>query len=115
MTSSLADTALCHLDDLPDGASRGFDPQAVGRDTMFIVRQGDQLHGWRNACPHINGAPMAWRKDAYLSADRQQIVCYAHGARFEIDSGLCVLGPCLGQRLEPVSLRTAADGQVYLA
>jgi nitrite reductase/ring-hydroxylating ferredoxin subunit len=105
---------LCHLDALPDGHSRGFDPEATGRDTVFVVRQGLRLHAWRNACPHIDGAPMAWRKDAYLNAERRRIVCNAHGAQFEIDTGLCTLGPCLGQRLTPVPLILSPTGEVQL-
>lgn len=105
---------LCHLDDLPDGHSRGFDPHASGRDTIFVVRQGHALHGWRNACPH-HGTPMAWRRHAYLNAARDRIVCGAHGAQFEIATGLCTLGPCLGQSLAPVALTLRDDGEVHLA
>lgn len=105
---------LCHLDDLPDGGSRGFDPRASGRDTLFVVRRGRALHGWVNACPH-HGTPMAWRKDEYLDAAREHIVCAAHGAQFEIASGLCTLGPCLGERLTPVTLTIDDDGAVRLA
>lgn len=103
---------LCRFGELPDGHSRGFDSQGTGRDQLFVVRQGDVLHGWRNACPHVDGAPMAWRKDAYLNAARDRIVCAAHGAQFEIDSGVCRLGPCLGQRLQPVPLQVDAHGDV---
>jgi nitrite reductase/ring-hydroxylating ferredoxin subunit len=105
---------LCHLDDLPDGDSRGFDPDASGRDTMLIVRQGGVLHGWLNACPH-HGTSMAWRKDAYLNAARDRIVCSAHGAQFEIHTGRCTIGPCLGQALTPVPLTIDDDGGVHLA
>lgn len=105
---------LCHLDDLPDGDARGFDPRATGRDTMLIVRQGRALHGWLNACPH-QGTPMAWRKDAFLNAARDRIVCSAHGAQFEIPTGRCTLGPCLGQALTPVALIIDDDGEVHLA
>lgn len=104
---------LCHLDDLPDGGSRGFDPQATGRDTLFIVRRGQALHAYANACPH-HGTPMAWRKDAYLNAAGDRIVCAAHGAQFEIDSGLCTLGPCLGDRLTPVALSVGVDGDLHI-
>lgn len=103
---------LCRFDELVDGQSRGFDPQGAGRDLLFVVRQGVALHGWRNACPHVDGAPMAWRKDAYLNAARDRIVCSAHGAQFDIDSGLCRLGPCLGQRLQPVPLQIDPHGDV---
>lgn len=104
---------LCRLEELPDGESRGFDPRNVGRDTMFVVRHGANLHAWQDACPHIDGVPMAWRKDAYLNAARDRIVCSAHGALFDIATGYCTLGPCAGQYLQPVRL-TVEAGTVYL-
>ena len=82
---------LCDFDELPDGASRGFDPRRTGRDTMFVVRQGRSLHAWLNACPH-HGTTMPWRRHAYLNAAADRIVCSAHGALFEIDTGQCTLG-----------------------
>jgi nitrite reductase/ring-hydroxylating ferredoxin subunit len=100
---------LCRLDDLPDGRSKGFDPLNEGRDTMFVVRQGDRVHGWRNACPHYDHARMAWKKDEFLNGDRSQITCSAHGAMFDIASGECTIGPCLGLRLTPVPLTLQAD------
>ncbi len=105
---------LCHLDDLPDGGARGFDPRASGRDTVFVVRQGEMLWGYENACPH-HGTPLPWRKDAYLNAAGDRIVCAAHGALFEIDTGVCTLGPCLGDALTPVSLTLHDDGELHLA
>ena len=78
---------LCRLEELPEGESRGFDPLGDGHDTMLVVRRGNRLHAWRDACPHINGAPMAWRKDAYLNAGRDRIMCSAHGALFDIVTG----------------------------
>ena len=80
---------LCHLDELPDGGSRGFDPQATGRDTLFVVRRGPALHAYVNACPH-HGTPMAWRKDAYLDGTGEHIVCAAHGAVFAMADGRCL-------------------------
>lgn len=74
---------------------------------MFVVRHRGRVQGWRNACPHVYGAPMAWRKDAYLSADAQHIVCSAHGAQFNIDSGLCTLGPCVGESLTQLDVHEA--------
>jgi nitrite reductase/ring-hydroxylating ferredoxin subunit len=105
---------LCHLRDLPEGAARGFDPRGEGRDTMFVVRR-QGLHAYRDACPHWQGAPMAWRKDAYLSGDGERIVCHAHGAQFDIATGACVLGPCLGQSLTPVPLIQTDGGEIHVA
>jgi nitrite reductase/ring-hydroxylating ferredoxin subunit len=104
---------LCHLDELPDGHARGFDPRGSGRDTLFVVRRGRTLRAYRNACPH-HGTPMAWRKDAYLNAAGDRIVCAAHGAQFEIDTGRCTLGPCLGDTLDALALTLLDDGAVHL-
>jgi nitrite reductase/ring-hydroxylating ferredoxin subunit len=103
---------LCRLEEIPDGDSRGFDPLLEGRDTLFVVRRGSALHAWRDACPHIDGAPLPWRKNAYLNAARDRIVCGAHGALFDIVTGLCTLGPCLGQSLEPMTVELDG-GAIY--
>jgi nitrite reductase/ring-hydroxylating ferredoxin subunit len=105
---------LCRIDEIPDGESRGFDPHSEGHDTMLVVRRGNALYAWRDACPHISGVPMAWRKDAYLNAARDRIVCSAHGALFDIATGLCTLGPCLGQSLEQMTVTVGPDAAIYL-
>jgi nitrite reductase/ring-hydroxylating ferredoxin subunit len=104
---------LCRLDELPDGGARGFKRHGGGRDTLFVVRRGERLNAYLNACPHVDGAPMAWRRDAYLNGDGSRIVCAAHGAQFDIDNGQCTLGPCLGQSLTPVPLDVDAEGGVH--
>jgi nitrite reductase/ring-hydroxylating ferredoxin subunit len=105
---------LCREGDLPDGQSRGFDPAGIGQDSVLLVRQGHRVFGYADACPHHGGTPMAWRKDAYLDAAGKHIVCHAHGAQFDIATGVCTLGPCLGQSLTPVPLVHHADGCIYI-
>lgn len=96
--------ALCRWDELVDGQSRGFDPMQRGNDSLFVIRQGEQAWVYRNSCPHLD-VPLQYRKDRYLSADGCAIVCYAHGARFLLESGLCTYGPCLGERLAALPWR----------
>lgn len=110
--ASEAAIALCRFDDLTDGRSQGFDPLREGRDTMFVVRRGDALFAYRNACPHYDRAPMAWKRNEFLTGDRSRIMCAAHGAEFEIKTGVCTIGPCLGQRLKPVDI-VIRDGTVW--
>jgi naringenin degradation protein FdeD len=108
---------LCSADDLAaiaEGRARGFDPRHEGQDSLFIVRHDGHLHAWRNACPHIDGAPMAWRKDAYTNAAGNHIVCSAHGALFEPASGRCVQGPCIGRGLTAIEIDIRSDGSVWL-
>ena len=108
-----AAVALCRFDDIPDGAARGFDPDDRGRDTIFVVRKGPRLYGWQNRCPHRGHEHMAWVKDGFLTPDGARIVCGAHGALYEIETGVCVDGPCVGRSLTPVPLLMKC-GTVYL-
>ncbi len=105
---------LCMPGELREGASRGFDPTGTGRDTMFVVRRNG-LHAWRKACPHWANTSMAWRKDAFLNPDGTRIVCSAHGAQFDIATGVCTLGPCIGETLVRVSLIYLGDGSLAVS
>jgi len=104
---------LGRADDIVENEARGFDPGATGQDTVLVVRSGGQLHGWFDACPHYGDTPMAWRKNAYLNADATRIVCAAHGAQFDIETGVCTLGPCLGQGLRRAQLHLI-DNDIYI-
>ena len=105
---------LCRVDELAERQSRGFDPWGEGHDTVLLVRHGGDVYGWRDACPHHGGTPMAWRKNEYLNADRNRIVCAAHGAQFDIASGKCTLGPCLGQSLQRVDTFITTEQHIYI-
>jgi nitrite reductase/ring-hydroxylating ferredoxin subunit len=107
--------ALCHLDDIAEGKARGFHPPGLAGPPIFLVRRDGVVHAYRDACPHYeDGTRMAWRRDEYLNGDGTHIACASHGALFEIATGLCVLGPCLGQRLEPVVVEISTDGVVEI-
>lgn len=106
---------LCRADAVAEGTSRGFDPGATGCDTLFVVRNLGRARAWRNSCPHWPGTPLAWRKDGYLSGDGRHIMCSAHGALFEPDTGQCTLGPCMGEFLEPIPLFEDQGGDLYVA
>lgn len=105
---------LCRLDDIPDGAARGFDPERSGRDTLFAVRRGAVVHGWYDRCPHEGDTPLPYRRHGYLNRAGTRIVCYAHGAQFDIASGAGLAGPCLGQALSRAPLAVDAGGNVIL-
>ncbi|MFS2092999.1 Rieske (2Fe-2S) protein [Pseudomonas sp. Pseusp11] len=105
---------LCRLDELVDGQARGFDPLGTGKDSVFALRHGGEVRVYRNSCPHLE-VRLEYRKDRFLSVDGRQIVCYAHGARFLPDSGLCVYGPCLGESLSALQWHAEADWLVLEA
>jgi len=100
----LTERALCRLDEIPDGGARGFGPAPGGFTGLFAVRRGDAVFVYVNACPHV-GASLDWAPDRFLTADGAHIVCSTHGALFGIEGGVCIRGPCVGDRLEAIPIR----------
>jgi len=94
---------ICRLEEIADHGARGFtlagDPPLEG----FLVRDGIRVYAYVNSCPHI-GTPLDFLPDRFLTADRREILCSTHGARFEIASGRCTAGPCRGRSLVPLSV-----------
>jgi nitrite reductase/ring-hydroxylating ferredoxin subunit len=104
-----AGVRLCAWDDLADPGSKGFRFRAERwLFAGFLVRAGGEVAGFVDSCPHA-GWPLAALDDRYLTRDGLRILCAGHGALFRLD-GLCVAGPCAGERLAawPVVARAGA-------
>lgn len=109
-----AGTALCRLDEIAAPGARGFrfrtdDAVFAG----FVVRTDQALVGYVDSCPHA-GWPLAGPSGRFLTRENDLILCGGHAALFRIADGVCVAGPCPGQRLEPWPVRVE-DGQVVTA
>ena len=104
---------ICELDRLSDPGSYGFSLQLEGRQVEgFVVRRDGEYFAYRNSCPHT-GAPLEWLEHQFLDVEGALIQCSTHDARFLIDTGECVFGPCPGESLEalPIEVR---DAKIYL-
>ncbi len=111
----MSDTGIAvgKLDQLDDPGCREFqvgDGQWPLRG--FVVRQGDAVYAYENYCMHV-GHPLNWMPDAFLTKDLSSIICASHGALYEIDTGFCFAGPCLGKSLRRVAV-SIRDGTVYI-
>jgi nitrite reductase/ring-hydroxylating ferredoxin subunit len=105
--------AIGKLDELSDPGCREF--QIGGGEWPlhgFVVRQGDAVYAYENYCMHV-GHPLNWMPDAFLTKDRTSIICASHGALYEIDTGLCFAGPCLGKSLRRVAV-SVRDGTIFV-
>lgn len=103
---------LCAIGDLADGEARGFRVPAVD-PKIILVRKGARVHAYLDACPHYQpGTPMAWKTNAYLNGNGTRLACHSHGAEFDIETGECVIGPCLGQSLTRVEVEINEEGGV---
>lgn len=102
-------TLLCHIDDINDESSRGFER---GEESLFAVKKDGQIYVYRNVCPHL-GTELNWQEDVFLDMDGALIQCSTHGALFLIEDGECVAGPCQGKHLQAVAFEIVA-GEIQL-
>ncbi len=103
---------LAQLSEIEDGAAKGIDSED-GRAGLILLRHGQTVRAFVNACPH-QGTPLEIMPDRFLDATGRFLVCATHGARFRIEDGTCVAGPCLGASLVSVPIRVEG-GQVLRA
>ena len=101
LSSTPAGVELGPLTEITDGGARGYVLEMrAGRFFGFILRDGTKVSGFVDRCPHA-GLPLARELDDYLTPAGDHIACGWHGALFTREEGLCVGGPCMGQRLIP--------------
>ncbi|HUC65591.1 MAG TPA: Rieske 2Fe-2S domain-containing protein [Stellaceae bacterium] len=104
---------LCRVEEIPDGGGRGF-RFGSGPDlaAVFVVKRAGALYAYVNSCPHL-GTPLDFLPDRFFDRDGRHLLCSTHGARFRIDDGYCVDGPCAGRRLRAALIRVEA-GDILL-
>lgn len=101
-------TDLCAFDDIADPGSKG--PFVVDGVALFVVRKDNEVFAYVNSCPHV-GAPLEMEEDGFLDLFDGVIRCTVHGARFAIETGVCLLGPCRNKRLSSYAV-TVRDGRI---
>jgi nitrite reductase/ring-hydroxylating ferredoxin subunit len=109
---------LCRLEDIPDGGAVACDilpengaAQESPLDSIVVLRQNVLVFAYSNVCPHA-GRRLDWAPGRFLIEDAS-LICAAHGAMFNVESGECTAGPCRGLSLtrKPIQI---IDGCVVL-
>ena len=104
---------VCTTSEIDDPGSKGFEiDTGFARYDVFVVHKDGQFHSYINSCPHT-GANLEWQEHQFLDMDNAFIQCSTHDALFEIDTGHCVAGPCVGDRLRRVEVEIR-QGTIYV-
>ncbi|MEP9353667.1 Rieske 2Fe-2S domain-containing protein [Xanthobacter sp. KR7-65] len=110
--------AICATYEVDDGDARGFvlarlDDEGNRKPwPILITRKGNTFHGFENACPH-EGSRLDTFSGEFLDKEGNFLTCGRHGAKFDLDTGQCFIGPCQGKTLTPIEL-VIDDGDVCL-
>jgi nitrite reductase/ring-hydroxylating ferredoxin subunit len=104
---------LCRIEQLADPGTRNV-VLGEGEDELdiIIVQTKGARHAYINSCPH-QFIPLETFPNHFLTEDKKNFVCSGHGARFALDTGECVHGPCLGKSLARLAIQES-DGAIYL-
>ena len=113
MISSLKEVEVRALSDLNDPGTKEFQ---IGKGEWpfrgFVVRRGSKIYGYRNYCMHA-GHPLNWYPNSFLTENKDGIICSSHGAIYELDTGLCIAGPCIGKSLHKLNVRIN-NGKIFV-
>lgn len=106
---------ICSSDALEEGgrAVRFEVERGERRVACFVVRHDGVVRAYVNSCPHAR-TELDWQPGEVFDESGLYLICATHGATFDPSSGLCVAGPCRGDRLYPVPV-LEVDGEVRLA
>lgn len=100
-----SEDVLCTVDDIADGEAREFSYRSGSEiHDIFIQRKGDKIFAFVNICPHA-GTPLNMDEGVFMERTGAYLMCHTHGALFQLEDGLCVAGPCNGERLQSVELK----------
>ena len=102
---------ICMMEDVPERQARAFDTE--DGDTIFITQRDGSFYAYQNVCPHLQ-VELEFLENQFLDQDQEFIQCSTHGALFEVETGLCISGPCQGDTLEKVNIKVHSDGGIYL-
>ncbi len=112
MDSNDSNVRLCRLDAISDGGAIAVDTSNGGEAlNLIVLRRGDRVFAYHNVCAHA-GRRLDYAPGQFLVRD-DRLICAAHGAVFDVCSGVCREGPG-GGGLTAVAVRVT-DGDVLLA
>lgn len=84
------------------------DPAGRPREALLLRDDRGELRAYLNRCEHLP-IPLNAGGPDFLTADRRELLCRTHGARYRLEDGHCVHGPCAGRALRPLALSVEAD------
>ncbi|MDP1658951.1 MAG: Rieske 2Fe-2S domain-containing protein [Methylotenera sp.] len=71
--------------------------------TGFVVRFHGKPYAYVNQCAHVP-VELDWNEGDFFTVQKDYLICSTHGAHYRPDNGFCVMGPCKGKSLKPISV-----------
>jgi nitrite reductase/ring-hydroxylating ferredoxin subunit len=99
---------------LEGGKGVRFTVESGGRELpAFVIRHEGRVYGYLNVCTHQE-LELDWLLGEFFDAGGARLVCAAHGALYDPETGRCVGGACGASGLTKLPVRERGDGVVVL-
>ncbi len=72
------------------------------------MRKKGTYFPYLNRCRHLP-VTLDLEDNQFFNHDQSALQCHMHGAVYEIETGLCVGGPCVGASLRALSFEEEGD------
>ncbi|MCG8557337.1 MAG: Rieske (2Fe-2S) protein [Proteobacteria bacterium] len=82
------------------------------REALVVRDSHGQPRAYLNTCKHLP-IPLDGGTGDYLSEEGRYLLCSTHGARYRLEDGYCVDGPCEGESLDSLAVEVEG-GQLYV-
>lgn len=79
---------------------------------MFLYNDNGVVRAYMNMCPHFS-VPLNVEPRAFFTSNKSHFMCSIHYAKFNLNDGHCIDGPCEGLGLEKVPLFIKND-DIYI-
>ncbi len=113
MNSKKKKYLVCEVDVLKASGCYGWESVINGLHVQcLIIYHQNKILSYLNRCPHT-GVNLEWVPHQFLDRNNEFIQCATHGALFKIGNGLCIHGPCAGDKLEAVE-NAIIENKIYL-
>ena len=104
---------IAREDELKEGGTKKFPFVKNGKTVEgFLARFQGQLVAYENKCRHLP-LSLDFGSDRLFTKEGDFFICHNHNAIYEPLSGLCVRGPCEGEKLRALKIEIV-DGEVWL-
>ncbi len=101
--------AICEINSIPDNGSCAVE---FDQSSFIVIKKREKIFIYINRCPHMH-VPLNWEPNKFLDKSGDLIQCSTHGALFQIETGECLQGPCLGQSLQAIPHKIK-DGEICI-
>ncbi len=100
----MAVSVVVEKKNFPDQSAKSFKTKVKGRIFRgIVVRKGDKFFAYQNLCQHLP-ITLDLNDDGFFNHEKTHLQCHMHGAMYEIETGVCVAGPCVGAGLVALEL-----------